>query len=332
MQNHAPLSCSSASKNAGQGAAVIKSQNGILRILLLAAVAGSGCSGGVQGAAAIKEGFATTSAGVRIHYLQSGDESSSRAIVLIPGWRLPAYLWNEQLVKFAGMNRVIAIDPRSQGESSKTADGNTPESRARDLQEILAQMKIASYVLVGWSQGAQDVSAYLQQFGTGSIAGIVLVDSPVSYGPAEVEMHKEFSKAILSNVSIYANHPQEFSEGMVQSIFAKPHPDLDLPKIAQSTLQTPTNTGIAMLIADIFGADRRPALAKLDKPTLVMASGNSPLLDVQKEMAASIPNAKLVVMPGTAHAVFVDDPATFDAALQSFLESLSDWSPGTQQP
>jgi len=311
---------------------VIKPQNCVLRILLLAAIAGSVFSGGVQGADAIKEGFATTSAGVRIHYLQSGDESSSRAIVLIPGWRLPAYLWNEQLTKFAPTNRVLAIDPRSQGDSAKTADGNTPESRARDLREILARLKVSKSVLVGWSQGAQDVSAYLQQFGTDSIAGIVLVDSPVSYGLAEVEMHKEFSKAILSNISIYANHPQEFSEGMVQSFFAKPHPDLDLPKIVQSTLQTPTNTGIAMLIADIFGADRRPALAKLDKPALVIASGSSPLLDVQKEMAASIPNVKLVAMPGTAHAVFVDDPATFDAALQSFLESLSDWAPGTRQP
>lgn len=309
---------------------MIKSQNGVLRILLFAAIAGSVFCGGLQGTDAIKEGFATTGAGVRIHYLQSDDESSSRAIVLIPGWRLPAYLWNEQLVKSAGTNRMIAIDPRSQGESTKTADGNTPESRARDLHEVLARMKVSSYVLVGWSQGAQDVSAYLQQFGTGSIAGIVLVDSPVSYGPDEVEIHKEFSKAILSNISIYANHPQEFSEGMVQSIFAKPHPDLDLPKIVQTALQTPTNTGVAMLIADIFGADRRPALAKLDKPALVIASGNSPLLDVQKEMAASIPNSKFVVVPGTAHAVFVDDPRAFDTALRSFLESLPGWAVGAR--
>jgi non-heme chloroperoxidase len=276
----------------------------------------------------IKEDFATTNTGVRIHYLQSGDLTSSRALVLIPGWRLPAYLWNEQLAKFAQTNRVVAIDPRSQGESTKTTEGNTPESRARDLREVLAQLKISKSVLVGWSQEAQDVAAYLQQFGTDSIAGIVLVDSPVSYGPAEVDAHKEFSKAILSNVSMYANHPQEFSEGMVQSLFKKPHPDLDLTKIVQSTLQTPTNTGIAMLISDIFGADRRPALAKLDKPALVVASGSSPLLDVQKEMATSIPGAKLVVIDGAAHAVFVDDSAAFDAALQSFSESLPAWSAG----
>jgi non-heme chloroperoxidase len=308
---------------------MVSAKRRIIFALLLTLISGSVLGRRLRGDDKIKEGFATTSAGVRIHYLQSGDASSSRAIILIPGWRLPAYLWNEQLTKFAQTNRIIAIDPRSQGVSTKTTDGNTPESRARDLHEVLAQLKISKSVLVGWSQGAQDVSAYLQQFGTDSVAGIVLVDSPVSYGPAEVEIHKEFSKAILSNVSIYANHPQEFSEGMVQSLFKRPHPDLDLPSIVKSTLQTPTNTGIAMLISDIFGADRRPPLARLDKPALVVASGSSPLLDVQKEMAASTPGAKLVVIDGTAHAVFVDDPAAFDAALQSFLESLPGWSAAT---
>jgi non-heme chloroperoxidase len=294
--------------------------------LLLTLIAGSVLGLRLHADDKIKEGFATITAGVRIHYLQSGDASSSSALVLIPGWRLPAFLWNEQLAKFAPTNRVVAIDPRSQGESTKSADGNTPESRGRDLHEALAQLKIAKCVLVGWSQGAQDVAAYLQQFGTDSVAGIVLVDSPVSYGPTEVDAHKELTKAILSNVSIYANHPQEFSKGMVQSLFRKPHPDLDLPSIVKSTLETPTNTGVAMLISDIFGADRRLALAKLDKPALVVASGSSPLLDVQKEMAASTPGAKLVVIDGTAHAVFVDDPAAFDAALQSFLQSLPGWS------
>jgi pimeloyl-ACP methyl ester carboxylesterase len=72
--------------------------------------------------AAIHEGYATTSAGVRIHDLQAGDAASARALVLIPGWRLPAYLWEEQLKNFGRTNRVIAIDPRSQGESSNLLD------------------------------------------------------------------------------------------------------------------------------------------------------------------------------------------------------------------
>ena len=71
---------------------------------------------------------------------------------------------------------------------------------------------------------------------------------------------------------------------MVQSLFKKPHPDLDMAKLASDSQQTPTNTDVAMLVADIFGADRRPALEKFGKPALVIASGESRLLEEQKEM------------------------------------------------
>src|SRR5262249_16120514 len=162
----------------------------------------------------VSEGFATTASGVRIHYLQSGPTASQTALVLIPGWRLPAYLWDEQLKKFSQSHRVIAIDPRSQGDSPKTTDGNTPEVRAKDLRDVLQNLKITEAVLVGWSQGAQDVAAYVQQFGTDSLAGVVFVDSPVSLGAAEVEQHPQFSKGIISLMPIYANYPKEYSERM----------------------------------------------------------------------------------------------------------------------
>jgi non-heme chloroperoxidase len=113
---------------------------------------------------------------------------------------------------------------------------------------------------------------------------------------------------------------------MVHSTFARPHRDIDFDKLERSTLQTPTSIGIAMLVSDIFGADRRPALAKLDKPALVISSATSPLLDVQKQMAATIPGAKWIVIKGAAHAVFVDQPEEFDDAVESFLQRLPGWT------
>jgi len=268
------------------------------------------------------EGYVSTNSGIRIHYLQSGSTTSKCALVLIPGWRLPASLWNEQLARFSRMTRVIAVDPRSQGASTKTSDGNTPESRATDLHDVLASLAVSRSVLVGWSQGAQDVSAYLQRYGTGSVGGVVLVDSPVSCGPLELDVHREFAKEILSNLSIYASYPEEFSKGMIHSLFKKPHPEVDFQALVKTSLQTPTNTGIAMLVADIFGADRRRALATLNKPALVVASSGSPLLDAQRKMAATIPRSKFVVIQDTGHAVFVDQPEKFDEELGTFFQSL----------
>jgi non-heme chloroperoxidase len=242
--------------------------------------------------------------------------------VLIPGWRLPAYLWTEQLETFRHTTRVIAIDPRSQGPSTQTTEGNTPERRAKDLHEILANLRVSHAVLVGWSQGAQDVASYVQQFGTESLVGVIFVDSPVSIGPAEIERHKEFSKIMVSNLSNYANDPEAFSRGMVRSLFKQPHPDLDTDKLVRSTLQTPPDIGVCMLVMDIFGADRQTALTKFTKPSLVIASADSPLLEYQKEMASSIPQAQFLAIEGTAHAVFVDQPEKFDAAVRAFLKSL----------
>ncbi len=106
-------------------------------------------------------------------------------------------------------------------------------------------------------------------------------------------------------------------------VFKKPHSELDVPGLVKATLKTPTDTGIAMLVADIFGADRRPALTKLSVPALVLASSASPLLDVQKEMAASIPGSKFLIIDGAGHAVFIDEPEKCHDALQNFLNTLS---------
>jgi non-heme chloroperoxidase len=269
--------------------------------------------------AQITDGTTTVGSGVTIHYLQSGPAKSARALVLIPGWRLPAYLWTEQLTHFAPMMRVIAIDPRSQGPSTKTTRGNSPESRATDLHQILANLGVAHATLVGWSQGAQDVAAYLGAYGTAGIDGVVLVDSPVSLGAMEVDTNPALAKAILAGIANYERDPSAYSRNSVRNLFVEPHPDLDMEKIVRSTMETPPDVGIAMLMLDIFGADRRPPLRALDKPALVIASSRSPLLDNQKQMAASIPGSQFVAVDGTGHAVMVDQPARFDSLLSAFL-------------
>jgi non-heme chloroperoxidase len=282
--------------------------------------------------AQITEGTTTVGSGVRIHYLQSGPATSRRALVLIPGWRLPAFLWTEQLHHFGATTRVIAIDPRSQGPSTKTTGGNSPESRAADLHRILASLGVTRATLVGWSQGAQDVAAYLGAYGTANVDGVVFVDSPVSLGATEVDTNPALAKGVLTRIPTYERDPETYSRGMVRGLFAQPHPDLDIEKIVRSTMETPPDIGVAMLTLDIFGADRRPALRALDKPALVIASAKSPLLDNEKAMAASIPGAQFVAVDGAGHAVMVDQPARFDSLLAGLLATeAGPQSPGSSR-
>ncbi len=91
-----------------------------------------------------KSGFFKTSDGVRIHYLEAG---SGRPIVFIPGWTMPAWIWQKQIDEFSKSYHVIAVDPRSQGESDKPTYGHLPETRSRDYKELVDQLGLKQPVL-----------------------------------------------------------------------------------------------------------------------------------------------------------------------------------------
>lgn len=62
----------------------------------------------------IQSRFFTTSDGVRLHYLEAG---TGPALIFVPGWTMPAEIWEAQLRDLSREFRVIALDPRSQGAS-----------------------------------------------------------------------------------------------------------------------------------------------------------------------------------------------------------------------
>ena len=269
-----------------------------------------------------QDGNITTSDGIRIHYVGNGEKNAHSPMIFIPGWSFTSQIWQTQLEYFAKNRRVIAIDPRSQGDSTKTDGDNTPEARARDLREIIQQLELKNVVLIGWSQGVQDVAAYVEQFGTDSIAGFVLVDSPFSSGPAEIKLHPEFSERLFELMAIYSAHPKEYYAGMVKSIIKHEISPEQVHQLTTNSEKMPTTSGLAMLVTDLFTVDRRAVLKKLAKPTLIIASAESKELESQREMQRSIPNAQLEVVSEAGHAVFIDQPKKFNHVLDMFLEKL----------
>lgn len=273
-------------------------------------------------ASAPRDVFVDVAPSVLIHVRVAGEESAKHPLVLIPGWRLTAGIWNQQVATFSKDRRVIVVDPRSQGDSTKTSDGDTPGQRARDLDAVLRELKAGTIVLVGWSQGVQDVAAYVEQFGTRSLAGIVLVDSTVSHGAAAISQSPGFAARQLGLFALYAEDPGSYTRGMVRAIIKHPLPQPQFDQLVADALKTPTAIGEAMLVADLFGVDRSAALAKFDRPTLVIASASSPELDAEKAMASSLRQGRIEVMQDAGHAVFVDQPERFDSLLAAFLAQI----------
>lgn len=260
--------------------------------------------------------------GIVLRSIEAGKSEGRPPIVFIPGWSAGADIWSDQLKRFAGKYRVMAFDPRSQGDSTKTMRVNTPEQRAIDLHVLLARRHFDRPVLVGWSQAAQDIAAYVSKYGTDNLAGIVLVDAAISDGAKGIAERPEQTAFQFRLFGSYLSDQEAYLRGMFGAIISKPQPPGAVDRAIAVAMKTPPSVGMAMLVADMFTLDRRAALAKMDCPVLIIAAASSPELDRQKAEAKAIQNARFVQIDDSAHAVFLDQPDRFASELSAFLDGL----------
>ncbi len=192
----------------------------------------------LHAAATVKSEFFTTSDGVKLHYLESG---AGPTILFVPGWTMPAEIWQPQIDYFSRNYHVVAIDPRSQGDSEKTPDGNYPGRRAQDYKELIDHLGVPQVVMVGWSLAVQESLTYVQMFGTYKLSGLVLVDLGIYTisTPDELDHRYEQFHTFQSSRRQYHGHlrprhvPQAAIGGVPQertrSIAQNPHQHRDRP-------------------------------------------------------------------------------------------------------
>jgi microsomal epoxide hydrolase len=210
---------------------------------------------------------------------------------------------------------VVAMDPRSQGESSQTSDGLYPAVRARDIKAVVDQLHLAPALIVSWSMAVVETLAYVDQFGTGDFAGLVLVDNDAGgRGMGDADQDFGMLKGILED-------RQNAADGFIRKInFHKPQPEDYLQKLIQASLRVPTNTAVALLVG-YFVSDYSGVLPKIDKPTVICAA-KSPYMKTIVDMQSKIKGSQLEVFEGDGHALFVDDPDKFNALVEDLLLEL----------
>ncbi|MBO0723795.1 MAG: alpha/beta hydrolase [Blastocatellia bacterium] len=260
-----------------------------------------------------KGGFIKTSDGVRIHYIEAGE---GRAIVLIPGWRMPAWIWRKQIDELSKMYRVIAVDPRSQGESDKPTSGHLPETRARDYKELVDQLGLKQPVLIGWSMGCGELLSYIDQFGDDGISGLVLVDGliPAKQNPEIVSVLSRWTKQLQQD-------RQKEADVFVRAMFKKPQPENYIQIVKRATLEVPTDTAVALIYNMISVTDFSNSFARINRPMLfAYEPALQPNADFLKAKLGD--KVRFERFDGDGHALFVDDPVKFNRVVEEFVQSL----------
>lgn len=259
-----------------------------------------------------QSGHFPTSDGVELHYLEMGVGST---VVFVPGWTMPAWIWEHQIRHFAQDHRVIAFDPRGQGASEKPAFGYDHARRARDIGELLTHLDTEPVVLVGWSLGVLEVMKYLEEHGTDAIRAAVLVDWAMYYEDPAV-----FSDRYVK----LQTDREEWTRDFIRMIYRSEQSESYLEKVTQAALATPTNA-TAIMIGNIIlqgQTDLRPFMDVFDRPALFVYSSLDWSIAAAEDVRRGWPHFQVEVIDETSHTLFVDKPDEFNQVLEAFLARL----------
>jgi non-heme chloroperoxidase len=252
---------------------------------------------------------------IKIHYIEAG--SGDRTLVFIPGWTMTAEAWREQIPYFSSRGfRILALDPRSQGLTTKTEKGNTYHQQAADLQMLLQRLKIERSYLVGWASGATVLLEYISNPDVLMPEKMVFVDcSPAVLKsddyPGTMTMQK--ARKFLLN---FQDDRAKAAEQYVRSLFKAHQPESLIKELTEGCLRTPMGAA-AVLYFDQLTEDRRSALQHVPVPSLIVATPENRASG--EYIKSQIPHSVLEVIEDAGSAMFMEKPQTFNQTIENFF-------------
>ncbi len=250
---------------------------------------------------------------------QSGGRSGV-PLVLCHGAGGNHAIWFQQVAQFATERTVVTWDHRGYGRSTDRAGCSGPEVAAGDLLAVCDHLGIERADLVAQSMGGWTVvGATLRR---PSLArSLVLADTPAGFVSPEITaaLSAGSRAAVLAGWKgdVLGDHPA------LDPSFSLRYPELAHLYQCLGRMGTADPAVILPRMGAVkFGADDA---ARLTMPVLCIVGDNDALVApaAVAAVAAMLPDARVVQIPGCGHSPYFEDPEGWNDAVQAFLDEVA---------
>ncbi|MBR3191502.1 alpha/beta fold hydrolase [Bosea sp. (in: a-proteobacteria)] len=255
----------------------------------------------------------TAGDGCRIAYQLTGG-ADRPVLVLSNSIATSLHMWDGQVQRLSEAYRVLRYDFRGHGKSDTPAGAYSVDRLGRDVIELLDSLEIKQAHFCGLSMGGW-VGQWLAVHAPDRIGRLILSNTAAYLGPPS--NFDAQIRAVLAVKDMADTADQFMRNWFPASMLAGPNEIVDT--FRAMVLATPPR-GLAGCFAALRDCDLRRTIALIKAPTLVIGGIDDKvtLASHSEEIAATIPGAKLVLLPGV-HMLNVERPAEFLDAVTRFL-------------
>jgi 3-oxoadipate enol-lactonase len=259
--------------------------------------------------------FFTTGDGCRIAYRIDG--SDDRPVLLFSNSiATNLHMWDRSVPELGRSFRLLRYDTRGHGGSDAPTGAYSLDRLGRDVVELLDHLQIDRIHFLGLSLGGF-IGQWLGIYAPERLGRLVLSNTSPFLAAA-----LPFDEQIRNVLAVKSM--DGVADGFMRNWFpaswlAEPNPIVDA--FRAMVLATPPH-GLAGCYAALRDADLRRPISLITSPTLVVGGENDAVTrpDHSEEIAATIPNAELVLLPGV-HILNIEQPERFLGAVIRFLTS-----------
>ena len=271
-----------------------------------------------------KNNFFETSDGTILYY---EDYGKGDPILLVHGFCCSSQVFKRNIEGLSRNHRLVLIDLRGHGASSKTLTGVNSRRMAEDIKDLIEYLHLSDVTLLGWSMGGQVVLMYWRLFaGYGYVRRIGLMDSnlyPFSEGEWNRHGNREFNmdKANDRLLLMMSGHEAD-AAAMVEGMITGEVSREEKMWIQQEIMKTPPYIAFSFY-SDILGRDFTEYIPAVTVPMLFVGS-NSPA--VKGEVAVDYYVTKcptdyeVVKLGESGHFFFYFQPERFNRIVLEFME------------
>jgi pimeloyl-ACP methyl ester carboxylesterase len=260
-------------------------------------------------------------ASVNEHSLYYEVHGEGEPLLCITGLGADTLSWSLQVPEWSKDFRTVIFDNRDVGRSSYAEGDYELVDLASDVRLLADELEIESFHLLGMSMGG----AVAQELALGWPDRVRSLTLCVTWGGSG-KWGREFSR--LWSRQVERTPFEEHIDNLLRLCLSEDfYEDEERVKwVRQMTLDNPhpqSTEGFVRQLASMGRHETRQRLAGLSLPVHVIGAERDILVPAWKsrELAELIPGAELTIIEGAPHALHLERPEDFSAAVLDFLRS-----------